>query len=108
MKQLILTYITCQSREQAEDIGRHLLKKRLVGCINIIDGVHSMYFWPPGKNRIEKASETILLCHALASKYKAIEKEIMTIHSYSNPALYEIPISHVSKKYHDWLLQELR
>lgn len=33
---MILVYITCESKEQAEDIGRQLLKKRLVGCINII------------------------------------------------------------------------
>ncbi len=38
---MILIYITCESREQAEDIGRHLLKKRLAGCINIIPGMHS-------------------------------------------------------------------
>lgn len=105
---LITIYITCEDLEEAEKIARHLLKKRLVACVNIVDTVHSRYLWPPGKNRIEEAKESVLLCHTLESKYKEIEKEVLKIHSYSNPALYAIPIIHVSKKYHDWMVGELQ
>lgn len=105
---MIFVSITCSDKEEAEKIGRLLHKKRLVACVNIVDGVHSMYFWPPGKNRIEEASETILLCHTLSSTYKEIEKETLAIHSYKNPTIYAFPTSYVSKKYHDWLVGELR
>ena len=103
---MILVSITCEDKLEAEKTGTHLLKKRLVACVNIIDPVHSHYFWPPGKNRLEEAKETILLCHTIESKYEAIEKEVLKIHSYKNPAIYAIPISHVSKKYHDWRIKE--
>ncbi len=63
---MILVYITCEDRDEAEKIGNALLKKRLVACVNIIDCAHSMYFWPPQKNRIEEASEAILLCKLLS------------------------------------------
>lgn len=108
MNNFILVYITCESREQAEDIGRHLLKKRLVGCVNIIPNMHSMYFWPPGKNRIEEADEVILLCKTTEKHYKEIEKEVLKIHSYDNPALFALPITHMSQKYSDWLTEELK
>ncbi len=104
---MILVYITCQSREQAEDIGRHLLKKRLAGCINIIPGMHSLYFWPPGKEYIEETDEVILLCKTIDKQYKKIEKEVLKHHSYSNPAIFALPILHMSKKYADWLTGEL-
>lgn len=105
---MILIYITCESREQAEDIGRHLFKKRLVGCINIIPGTHALYFWPPGKNYIEESDEVILLCKTIEKHYKEIEKEVLKIHSYDNPAIFALPILHVSKKYADWLNGELK
>lgn len=105
---MILVYITCESREQAEDIGRHLLKKRLAGCINIIPGMHSLYFWPPGKNYIEESDEVILLCKTIEKHYKAIEKEVLKVHSYSNPAIFALPILHMSQKYAAWLIGECK
>lgn len=105
---MILVYITCESREQGEDIGRQLLKKRLVGCINIIPGMHSLYLWPPGKDYIEETNETILLCKTIEKHYKQIEKEVLKIHSYSNPAIFALPITHMSKKYAGWLTGELK
>lgn len=104
---MILVYITCEDKEEAEKIGTALLKKRLVACVNIIDQAHSMYFWPPGKNRIEEATEAILLCKTLESKWIALEKEVLKLHSYSNPMIYAIPVVHVTKKYYDWLTSEL-
>lgn len=107
MSTMILAYITCESKKQAEDIGRHLLKKRLVGCVNIIPAMHSFYFWPPGKDYIEEADEAILLCKTVEKNYKVIEKEVLKLHTYSNPAIFALPILHVSKKYADWLIGEL-
>lgn len=105
---MILVYITCESKEQAEDIGRHLLKKRLTGCINIIPGMHAAYLWPPGKNYLEEADEVILLCKTVEKNYEAIEKEVLKLHTYSNPAIFALPITHMSKKYATWLMKELR
>lgn len=104
---MILVYITCESQAQAEDIGRHLLKKRLAGCINIIPGMRSAYLWPPGKNYIEEADEVILLCKTIEKHYKAIEKEVLKLHTYSNPAIFALPILHVSKNYANWLKSEI-
>ena len=107
MNNLVTVYITCEDLEEAEKIAGHLLKKRLVACVNIVNPVHSLFLWPPKKNHIDETKETVLFCHTLESKYKNIEKEVLKIHSYTNPALYAIPISHVSNKYHDWMVGEI-
>ena len=106
MNNFIAVYITCESKEQVEDMGRVLLKKRLAGCVNIIPGMHSAYLWPPGKDYVEEADEVILLCKTTEKHYGAIEKEVLTLHTYSNPAIFALPITHMSKKYADWLLHE--
>ena len=105
---MLLIYITCKNRGEAEDIGRSLLKKRLVACVNIVDNMHSMYLWPPKKGTIEEADEVILLCKTLESKWKALEREVLRLHSYSNPEIAAIPLTHVTKRYADWLAGELK
>lgn len=39
--------------------------------------------------------------------YKTIEKEVLKIHSYDNPALFALSIAHVSQKYVSWLMDEI-
>lgn len=104
----ILVYITCKDRMEAKDVGRALLKKRLVACVNIIDNMHSMYLWPPKKGTIEEADEIILLCKTIESKWIALEREVLKLHSYSTPEIAAIPFAHVTKKYANWLNGELK
>ena len=58
---MILIYVVCKDIIEAKDIGKKLLKKRLLACVNILEGMKSMYFWPPGSEDIQEADETILL-----------------------------------------------
>lgn len=107
MKKPLFIYITCKDRNEAEKIGRGLLKKRLVACVNIVDKMHSMYLWPPKTGKIEEAEETILLCKTLESKWRAVEAEVTKLHSYSTPEIGAIPFIRMNKKYVDWMSGEL-
>ncbi|MEK7164063.1 MAG: divalent cation tolerance protein CutA [Patescibacteria group bacterium] len=49
-----------------------------------------MFWWPP-----------------IESKYEALEKEIIKIHTYDTPCIIVIPTTHVAKKYYDWIKGEL-
>jgi periplasmic divalent cation tolerance protein len=104
----ILVFVDCQDKEQAEDIGRTLLKKRLVACVNITtSSVHSLFFWPPKGNAIDEAQEIILLAKTFDEKWNDIEKTVSKIHSYDTPGILAIPLSHVSKKYLAWMKKEI-
>lgn len=106
MNKAMLLYVLCEDKREAEDISRMLLTKRLVACTNIVDPVSSEYWWPPGKG-LTKNNETLLLAKTLESKWKAVEKEILKIHSYDTPAILALPLLHVTKKYFDWIASEL-
>lgn len=104
---MIIIYITCGNTEEARKIGKHLLDKRLCACINIINGMESLYFWPPKSGILEKAHETILLVKTLEEKFDAIEKEVISIHPSDTPCLIAIPTARVADKYLAWIQGEV-
>lgn len=108
MTDLILIYITCESEKEAKKIGKHLLEKRLCGCVNIIDGMKAMYWWPPKANKLEVSAETILIVKTLENKFNAIEKEVTKLQSSETPCLIAIPTANVAKKYYRWIKGEVR
>ena len=107
MNTALLVMITCADKGQAERIGEHILKKKLAACVQIVDAVDSMFLWPPGKNRLDYAKESILLIKTLDAKWDALEKEVLRAHSYENPEIIAIPLAHVTRKYFAWLTKEL-
>ena len=108
MSSMILIYIVTKDSKESEKIGKHLLQKRLVACVNIIPSIQSMSLWPPHKGTIENANESILLCKTLTDRFDDIEREVKKIHSYQNPALFALPVLHVSNSYLNWLEGEIR
>jgi len=105
---MILVYITCESKKQAKEIGKHLLKKRLCGCINIFEKMTPIYWWPPKKGKLCEDKEVVLIVKTTEEKYMAIEKEVTKIHSYEVPCIFSIKVNKVNKPYLDWLTGEIK
>ena len=42
---MIFVYLTAGSPEEARLIGRSLVEERLAACVNLIDGMVSLYHW---------------------------------------------------------------
>lgn len=105
---MILVYVTCENKKEAEKIGRHLLKKRLAACINIFPEIRAVYWWPPKKNKLEAAKESVLIVKAPDKNYPKIEKEIKRVHSSAVHCSFSIKVDRVNKPYFDWLMKETR
>lgn len=104
---MILVVITCKDKEEATRIAKRLLEKKLVACAKVLPPAHSLYLWPPKSGKIKEADEVMLVAKTIESKWGAIEKEVLSLHSYKNPEIYALPASHVSQKYLEWLENEL-
>ena len=104
---MILIYITCQSVEQAKQIGRHLLEKRLCACVNIFDHMMPMYWWPPKEGKISEDSEVVLLIKTLEEKFDEIERQVKKLHTDSTPCIFSIKVDRVSKQYYEWIKGEI-
>jgi periplasmic divalent cation tolerance protein len=76
MEQIVTITTTTDSREALEKMGRHLLTKRLIACIQIIGPIKSLYWW---KGNMEEADEWLGIMKSRKSLYTRIEAEIRSL-----------------------------
>ena len=57
-------YITTGSKEEAITIGRDLVEEKLAACVNILDGMASIYLW---EGEVEKTDEAVLIAKEMGT-----------------------------------------
>ncbi|MCU0849725.1 MAG: divalent-cation tolerance protein CutA [Candidatus Thermoplasmatota archaeon] len=105
MDEYIQVFTTTEKKEDAEKIAKTLVEKRLAGCIQIIGPIKSTYWW---KDDIETSEEWICFIKSKKKLYDELEKAIKEMHPYETPEIIAIPIVAGSKKYLQWLDNELK
>ena len=101
---IVLVYITTEDRKQAEIIGRSLLEKRLAACVNIVDNLHSMYWW---EGHIQSSQEVLLLAKTMKSKFIELCAETRRLHSYQTPCIVALSIVDGHDDFLNWISQEV-
>jgi periplasmic divalent cation tolerance protein len=81
--EVAFVYIVAGSEEEAKRIGRTLLEKKLVACVNIWK-ISSNYWW---KGEIQGDEEFALLAKTMAEKVEAVKEEVLELHSYELPCI---------------------
>lgn len=99
----VFIYITNPNKKEAIKIAKHLLKKRLIACVNIFP-ISSLYWW---KNKIVDTKEFALIAKTSKANFEKVKKEVERIHPYNVPCIVKIPVSS-NKKYFNWLLGEVK
>lgn len=97
---MVIIFVTCKNKKDAERTGASILKKRLAACFVVIPRVESSYWW---KGKVAKANEAVLLAKTIKKHFLKIEHEVKKLHSYKVPCILEIPVSRASKIYLKWL-----
>lgn len=100
MSQHLLVLTTIGSEEDAARLGRSLVEKRLVACVNMVGPVRSIFLW---KGKVEDDSERLLLMKTRADRYAELETAIQELHPYDVPEVIAIPIERGSKAYLSWV-----
>lgn len=95
-----LVYITAQNKAQAEQIGRALVERELAACVNILDGMTSIYRW---EGKIERAEEVVLIAKTDEARAEAVVAAVKELHSYSVPCALVLPILGGNPDYLAWL-----
>jgi periplasmic divalent cation tolerance protein len=104
MTDKIVVLTTCESEDEASGLARHLVDKKLAACVNIIPKICSVYRW---KDKVEDATEFLLLIKSRRDIFEALRAEIIKIHSYETPEILAIPVVDGSHAYLAWLDREL-
>jgi periplasmic divalent cation tolerance protein len=105
MTDKILVLSTCGDAAEAEVIARRLVESRLAACVNVVDGVRSIYHW---RGAVEQASECLLVIKSRRGLFDQLRSEVEKLHSYEVPELVAVTVIDGSAAYLSWLDHELR
>ena len=98
----LLVTVTCP-KSGAEKLAQEVLKHRLGACVNMLDGVHSTYWW---KGKLESADESLLLFKTRSDLFKNLERTVKRIHPYETPEIVAFKIEKGSRDYLEWMTKE--
>lgn len=102
---MILLFLTCANKTEAEKIAKTLLDKKLIICAKITDRINSHFLW---KGITENAEETLLMMDSHESKFDDIEKTVKELHSYELFNLTALNITQMSRGVKNWLEEDLK
>lgn len=106
-KNLRFVYITTRDKKEARKIGEAVIEERLAACVNIIDGMESMYRW---KGKIESANECVLIAKTPYHNVGDLTKLVKKYHSDECPCIVSLTLTEQegNEKFLQWIVQETR
>lgn len=104
MTDKIVVLSTCASEQQARELARHFVERRLAACVNIIPAVRSVYRW---KDKIEEDAEWLLVIKSRRDIFPALREELAKLHTYEVPEAIALPVVDGSEAYLAWLERAL-
>lgn len=98
-----LVYMTAETPEEAQEIGRALVEGRLAACVNIIEGMTSLYWW---EGAVEKGAETVLIAKTRDDLVGRLTDRVKELHSYDCPCVVAVPIKAGNPDFLSWIEAE--
>lgn len=101
--QTALIYTTAPTRDAADALASSLIDKRLAACVNMLDGMRSLYRW---EGKVESATEVAMLIKTTAAHTDAVKAVIDAEHPYDVPACLVIEVQDGLPDYLQWIARE--
>lgn len=95
--------VTVPNDEEGIRIARALVQERLAACVNMIDGIRSVYRW---EEEICDEGEALLYIKTRSDLFPKLQERIRALHPYDVPEIIALPIVRGSSEYLSWVFQE--
>lgn len=105
MTNKIVVLSTCGSAEEAEQLARMLVDRRLAACVTVISPARSFYRW---KGVVADATEWLLVIKTSRALFGRLRSALESTHSYKVPEILALPVVEGSTNYLSWLDSELQ
>ncbi len=100
-----MIYITCATIEEAKKIASSIVKERLAACANLIENIHSFYWW---EGKFEEDREAAIIAKTKSSLVPELIKRVKDLHSYECPCIVILPIVEGNIDFLKWILKETK
>jgi len=99
----IICYITAPSEEEAREITKVLIQKRLVACANIIKDISSIFTY---KGKLYDEREVAIIAKSRQDLFSKISETVKEHHSYETPCIIALPIIDGCEEFLKWIETE--
>jgi uncharacterized protein involved in tolerance to divalent cations len=100
----LLIYITCGSKEDAQQIASALVHEQLAACVNILSGIESVYRW---EGKVESADEFLLMIKTRREMFDTLRERVCNLHQYELPEIIAVPIVAGLEPYLNWITESV-
>ena len=100
-----LVYMTAGSPEEARRIGDALVTEQLAACVNLIDGMTSIYRW---QGDIQRDTETVIIAKTVERHVEALTERVKALHSYDCPCVVTLPIDAGNADFLTWISGQVK
>ena len=97
-------YMTAGSPEEAQQIGEALVERRLAACVNVVDGMHSIYRW---EGKLQKDREVVVIAKTTKDCLPALIDTVNALHSYDCPCIVSFAIEGGNPAFLEWIGTEV-
>jgi uncharacterized protein involved in tolerance to divalent cations len=105
MSEILMVFVTCEGRDQAEGIAGKVVDERLAACVNVVPGVRSCYVW---EGKLTWSDEVLLVMKTTRTGFEKLEKRVRELHSYEVPEVLGVRVEVGFEKYLEWVRAGLR
>jgi len=99
----VVALVTARDRAQALEIAEALVGERLAACVNLLEGVTSVYRW---QGKVCRDAEVLLVVKTRRALVPALTARVRALHTYECPETIALPVLAGSRAYIDWLAGE--
>lgn len=97
---VLVVLTTVGTERDAESLALALVERRLVGCVNVVPGVRSIYRW---QGAVQDDRELLLLAKTTAARLDEVMAALAELHPYDVPEIVALDAASVSPAYAAWL-----
>jgi periplasmic divalent cation tolerance protein len=96
----IVVLTTVASEDEAVNLIRLLLERRLIACGTVFPAVRSLYRW---QRKIADEREVAVMLKTRSARLEALQSAFQELHPYKVPELLALPVSAGLSKYLEWI-----
>jgi periplasmic divalent cation tolerance protein len=95
---------TLPTAQQANELARALIDRRLAACVQVSGPITSTYRW---QGRVEQSQEWVCTAKTRADAFERIQRAISELHPYEVPEVIATPLAAMAASYAAWFEQQL-